>query len=64
MVINIHALCFDLFYSFDNVRSSFMKRQVMFAVILALYFALKLVIQFFSQLKNKRATHYNNIESL
>ena len=34
------ALCFSPFITFDNVRSSFTKRQDMFPVILAMCFVL------------------------
>ena len=36
--LNACALCFSPFITFDNVRSSFTKRQDMFPVILALCF--------------------------
>ena len=38
------ALCFLPFITFDNVRSSFTKRQDMFPVILALCFVLKKLV--------------------
>ena len=38
------ALCFSPFITLDNVKSSFMKRQDMFPVILALCFVLKIKI--------------------
>ena len=37
-----NALCFSPFIAFDNVRSSFTKRQDMFPVILALCFVLQI----------------------
>jgi len=46
MAINMYALYLDSFYSFDNVRSSFMKRHVMLAVILALCFVLLIYNKF------------------
>ena len=38
----MQSLCFSPFITFDNVRSSFTKRQDMFPVILALCFVLKI----------------------
>jgi len=59
-------VCFDSFYCFVNVRRSFTKRQVMFAVILALCFVLKLFCcsDHYVPILKRNKIHVTTVDSL